>query len=542
MALTTTQCQQFNDFLGRRPFPWDKNLAKDRKPQQYIYLGMYAQEKFPTFAESVRNHEKVYVTRANDPGMWPQFFADPCLGTPCDNTASFIGHGIDQLSYGRYKKDYQSAVFCLDLLNTVEEGVAKMAAIMAGYKDIPEQVAGTFIRQLSLRSAGIASQGGGLWLCGVKDVYGNPTAIDVSDAMFQVSTSSTTNPNAGVQNALFINLNATGGVTALFNAGKISAETTAGLIPAMSQLTMEYLRNHQEDLAAQGYHDKEWLDAGKFSITMDDTTSSRLLQANPELRGLYKAADFAKAGAFYSLGMNTGCGDWLFKRDPEQMRFQFRGDLDGHDLLGNVLSKAIWIEQVQPFQNVGASFGLKPIYDYRWKNAPIALYHCFHREARTIEVGDIENVNPMMKFGLSRSFMGDWKWHSPEYFTAIEPATGTVCAYNNPKRNKGYLLGEYDLGIKVSYPEIERLIFALREPTQYVVRPNTNTPPNSGPQSTTDYQSLLPYNGHCGDPANSQPQLWGQTPFAQALINESAGTTYVGASNFFGYQTGIAPE
>ena len=35
---------------------------------------------------------------------------------------------------------------------------------------------------------------------------------------------------------------------------------------------MEYLANMQEDLAANGYHDRDWLVEGKFSITVDATT------------------------------------------------------------------------------------------------------------------------------------------------------------------------------------------------------------------------------------------------------------------------------
>ena len=489
--------------------------------------------------ETVRLHEKVYVARANDPGMWPQFFADPCLGTPCDNQTSYISHGVDQLAYGRYRKDYQSAVFCLDQLNTIEEAIAKLDAVVEGYKDVPEEVCGGFLRQLAMRSGGLASQGAGLFLCGVQDGYGNPASIDITDSMFAVSTNTTV---AGVANCLFINLNANGQLTTLAAAGAITAATTAGLVPFLSQLTMEYLGNHQEDLAAQGYHDREWMVSGKFSITMDDTTSRRLLVANPELKGLYKAADFAKGGAFYSYGMNAGCGDWLFKRDPEQWRFAFRGDLDGKDLNGNSLSGAVWIQQIQPFVNVAATFGIKPQYSPQWKAAPIRVYHAYNRDAREVYVGDIESVNSDMKFGLARSFMGKWTWKNDAYFTAFDPSSGTVCSFNNPKRNKGYFLGEYDFGVKTVYPEIERWILALGEATPYTRRPNTVTPPQV-PQSTAyqwgGYQSLIAYQQSCGASGNTG-STWGDTPFALAVADEPGiGLNYQGAGNFVGYQTGI---
>lgn len=538
--LSSASCAAFNDFLGRRPFNWDGKIAKDRKPRNYIYTGMYKTETWPSFTGTNHLHEKVYVARANDPGMWPQFFADPCLGTPCDNPTRYIGHGVDQLSYGRFRQDYQTAVFCLDQMNTIEEAVAKLNAIVEGYKDVPEDVCGSFIRQLALRSAGTASQGAGLFLVGIKDNYGNPLSIDMADNMFAVNN--TAGNKAGTNNGLFLNLNANGQLTALAASGKIPAANTANLVTSMSQLTMEYLANHQEDLAGEGYHDKEWAVSGKFSITMDDTTSRRLLVANPELRGLYKASDFEKAGAFYSLGVNAGCGDWLFKRDPQQWRFDFRADLDGFDLNGNVLANAVWIEQIQPYENVAATFGVKPQYSLRWKAAPLRFYHCFHREARTLEVGDITNVNKDMKFGMARSFMGKWDWKSPEYFTAFDPSTGTTCQFNNPKRNKGYFLGEYDFGFKTVYPEIERWFLALGEATPYVNRPNTVTPPTA-PANSQDYQALLAYNGHCGDALNQTPTIWGETPFARAVESDGdpiTGPTLAqqGAANFVGYQVG----
>ena len=531
--LTTGQCMQFNNYLGSRPFPWDKKIAQDRKPHSYIYTGMYATSKWTPFTETVHLHEKIYVARANDPGMWPQFFADPCLGTPCDSQPSFIGHGVDQLAYGRYRKDYQSAVFCLDQLNTVDEGIAKLMAVMKGYKDIPEEVCGGFIRQLAMRTGGLANQGAGLWLVGVQDAQGNPAAIDLNDAMFVVSSNTAVTSTKGP--SLFINLNATGQLTTLATAGKITAATTAGLVPFLSQLTMEYLGNHQEDLAAQGYHDRDWSVDGKFMITMDATTQRRLLVANPELKGLYKAADFTKAGAFYSYGVQAGCGDWLFKNDSEQWRFQFRADLDGKNAVdGTSLAGAVWVQQVFPYENVPATFGIKPQYSAAWKAAPIRIYHCYNRDARELYVGDIESVNSEMKFGLARSFMGKWGWHSPDYFTAYDPATGSVCQFNNVKKNKGFLLGEYDFGFKTVYPEIERWFMALGEPTPYTRRPNTVTPV----QSPSAYQDLIAYNTSCGATGDTG-STWGETAFA-AAVGDVPALSYaqVGGGNFVGYQSG----
>lgn len=539
MALTTAQCKAFNSFLGSRPFNWDKVIATDRKPHEYVYLTMYKTQKWASFTGTNHLHEKVYVARVNDPGLWPQFFADPCLGTPCDKDAIYVGHGVDQLSYGRFRREIRSAVFCLDQLNTIEEAPAKMGAIIQGYGKLPEDMEGNFIRQLAFRQAGTAADGAGLWLVGVQDASGNPVNIDVSDNMFAISSGG----KAGTKNELFINLNANGALTTLANAGKLPSATTAGLVTNLSQITMEYLGNHQEDLAMQGYHDGDADLAGKFTITMDETTSRRLLVANPELRGLYSASDFVKNGAYYSYGMNAGCGDWLFKRDPQQWRFNFRSDLDGFNLDGSALTGAVWIEQIQPYENVAATFGIKPQYSAKWKAAPIRIYHAYNREARTVEVADISSINDEMKFGMARSFTGNMRWMHPSFFRAYDPATGSVCDIENVLDNKGFFLGEYDMGIKTVYPEIERWFLALGEATPYTRRPNTVTPVTA-PASSTDYQNVVGYNGHCGDGVSAP--LWGQTPFGAAVANDGdpiLGPTSAmqGGASFEGYTTGIRP-
>jgi hypothetical protein len=162
-------------------------------------------------------------------------------------------------------------------------------------------------------------------------------------------------------------------------------------------------------------------------------------------------------------------------------------------------ANSVFIEQIWPFVNVAATFGLKPVFSPAWKNAPIRMYHCYNREARSIRVGDIASVNAEMKFGLSRSFMGEWKWYSPDIINYTDPNTGIACSLNNYKKNQGFWSGEYRLGIKTIFPEIERVILGLGQSQPYIRKPNTGVVP-VGPVSNTDYQALLSYAAQCYDP------------------------------------------
>jgi hypothetical protein len=133
--------------------------------------------------------------------------------------------------------------------------------------------------------------------------------------------------------------------------------------------------------------------------------------------------------------------------------------------------------------------------------------------------------------------MGNMTWKHPDYFTAFDPTSGTVCNIENVKDNKGFFLGEYDIGIKTVFPEIERWFLALGEATPYTRRPNTVTPA----LAPSSYQDLVAYNAHCSSPDNDTSYVWGQTSFAEAVAEEVQSYQNIGGGDFVGYQTGIEP-
>ncbi len=495
MALPLSTCQNFVNYLGRRPYNWDRRISKDRKPFQFLYATMYKTSKWPNFTGTTHLWQKVHVARPNDTGLWDQFSTEtPCVGAPCDQTRLGIGYGVTDYRYEKYRRSYMTEPFCLDQLDTVEMAVEKLAAIAKGLKKVPEDIISSFLRTYVLRRAGSPATGAGLFLAGAKNTAGNPLAIAMDDSMFAVSEGQSLVYST---NTLLINLNKNGDLTAQ------SITTTAGLKAAMGKLTMEYLRNAQIPLASNGYNDSDWMPAGKFTITVDPETKADLSNANPALTDMYKSADFQKGGAFYSLGATSGAGDWLFKDDNSQMRFRFRSDLDGKDFSGGSVSGAIWIEQVQQFENVATTYGLMPQLSNEWLVAPIRMYHAHNREAREVFVGDITSVNDEMKFGLSRSLMGDWKWYSPDYFKWTNPCTGQVCEFNNDTKSKGYWLAEFEYGMKSEYPEIERVILGLGEQTPFLRVPTTVTPASA--PIAASYQDVLAYNCACPEDFNYPP-------------------------------------
>lgn len=434
-------CDKFNDYLFRRLENWDKELAKDRYPHNYLYSNMYQTKTWPAFTGHVHKWDRVHVTRANDTGCWEEMDSDSCITNICDPTPKYLGWGSTRDEYVKYHQDYRTPVFCFDQLRHVQEARAQLAAVVEGLQNQPEEIISDFLRILSMRQADY------LHICGSAN-----TKVTVSD------------PDT------------------LFTEGCLNLDLGGvGNLPT-SKLSMEYLDNHIEDLMYNGYHNKEFVPNGKFMITCDIQTQRNLANANPALTGMYQAADFVKGGKFYAYGVMSGVGNWLFHVDKAPLRFNH---------IGGGKLRRIW-----PYENEAATVGKKPVFSDQYKNATYQMYHVYNRAAREVYVGDITSVNNTMKFGLARSLMGKWSWKNPDYFDAWDINTGTVCPHDNVKKNKGFFLGEYEMGVKTIYPEIEMIIIAKREPQGIVNVPRVAADIVMGGTGTA-YQELTPYNTLC---------------------------------------------
>jgi len=431
MALTTGQCNAFNQFLFRRVPDWDKELAKDRFPTSQMYSQFYTTKPWPSFTGTTHTWDKVHVTRPNDDGNWSTMSADPCIGTPCAPDRKYAGWGSTRNTYVKYNRDYQSPVFCFDQLRNIEEAEAQLAAIIDGLKDYPEGIVSDFIRKLVVAQA---------------NVWFSAGAADV-----QVTPAFTADPT-------------------IYSFGSDANLPT-------SKLNMGYLDNHIENLQYAGYFDRMLTPDGTFLITSDIQTHRELTVRNPDLVRMYNGADFKKGGLFFNYGLAMSkVGNWSFKIDPEPLRAQ-------RVSVGN-------LQRIWAYDNVPATVGRKPAFATAYKNAQYQMYHVYNKAAREIFTGETTPVNPQMKFDTSRNLMGKWSWKSPDYFTALDPASGVVCPFNNDKKNMGYFLAEFEYAAKSTYPEIEMVIWAQREPQAIIDTARCAATPASAYQI-----DLYPYNG-----------------------------------------------
>lgn len=435
MPLSTAQCNEFNSFLSHRFIQFDKKIERDRKPISSTYNGMYQSQAWESFTETSHSYDKMHVARPNDDGCWDAVDITNCVGSPCDPGRKSLGWGYTRDSYGKYHRDYMTAPLCFDQMRDTAMAVEQMAKIIEGLKKVPDNIISDFTRLFAVRSS------------------------DYLHIAGSAKLKLTTSPSMFLANCTKIDLGGTGNLPT-------------------SKLTMQYLNYHVLPLQMNGYFDSDFMIDGNFEIMTDMQTWQDNANANPALAPMYVGADFQKGGKYYAYGIMRQIGNWLFRFDETPLRFQH---------IGNGV-----LQRVQPFTNEAATAGLKPVFSDAYLNAQYQISHVYNRAARTAYFGE----TPSMGDGLSfpnRNLNGKWSWKNPDYFNWTDPNTGIVCQYNNDKHNKGYFLGEFEMGFKTVFPEIEMIIIHQIEPANVVNNPRCAA------EASPVTQNLKAYNSFCGD-------------------------------------------
>lgn len=427
-------CSKFSSFLFRRTPNFIKEVVQDMIPRDVVWTSLYENKEWTSFTGTTHTWDRVHVAHANDSGDWETIDAGACAMNICDPSARQIDWGSTRSTFTKLRRAYKTRILCLDQLRNVEEAQEQLDAIWKGLARVPEDVNSNFLRYMA------ALGSNQIYICG----------------------------SAG----------ATVTTTASIFTGGLSRLTLGSTGVPTSKLTMQYLQKQVPSLQYNGYFNGDFTPSGKFQCITDMQTVMELCNANPALAGMYEAADFEKGGKYFQYGAMMGCGNFLFKIDPFPARFY------------PVTGSSGTFRRVFPFENTPATVGLKPTLDPLYEAAPYQLSIIPHRNAREIHVPTIPSIHPQMKFG-SRDLYGKWAWINGDMLTAGDPNTGATCTMDNPRRNKGYFLSDFEAGVKNTRPELECVILHLREPQAVADVPVAVA--QGSWSSTGTYQDLLPY-------------------------------------------------
>lgn len=439
-------CTLFSAYLARRTPNFVKDFVEDLFPRDVPYLSLYQNKSWDSFTGTQHTWDRIHVAMPNDAGDWEPMNADDCAMSICDPEPRQIDWGSVRSTFSKVRRRWKTRILCLDQIRHVEEAEAQIEAIWKGLMKVPEYVIADWLKYQQILGSNV------IYICGT-----NNTTVTTTASLF------------------------TGGLSQI-NLGSSS------LLPT-SKLSMPYLQRQVPPLQYNGYFDGDFTPTGKFQLLTDIQSAYELCNGNPALTAMYDAADFEKGGKFFQYGAMMGCGNFLMKIHPYPPRFY---------TTGNGVLQRVW-----PFQNVPATIGIQPQFDPQYENAPYQISVIPHRLAREIYVGEIPSIHPQLKFG-SRDLFGKWTWINDAYLSAYDPNTGAACNMENPVRNKGYFLADFEAGIRNTRPELECCILHLREPQGIADVPRAAAP-NQWASNVT-YQSLLPYTAFC-DPNGTVEDL-----------------------------------
>lgn len=432
-------CNKFSSYLARRTPNFIKEFVEDLHPRDTIYTSLYEQKTWDSFTGTQHTWDRIHVAMPNDAGDWEQMDAGACAMNICDPSARAIDWGSTRANFFKFRRRWKTRILCLDQIRHVEEAMAQLEAIWRGLTKVPEYVQSEWLK---FQQAVGANQ---LYICGAAN-----TTVPVTNSTF------------------------TGGLQ------QINLGSTANL--PTSKLNLPYLMSQIPPLQYNGYFNSDFTPTGMFQIITDIQTAYEMANGNPALSQMYNAADFEKGGKFYKYGAMMGVGNFLIKIQPYPARFYHAGN--------GILQRA-W-----PFQNQAATVGLKPVLDPQYEAAPYQLSCIPHKLAREIYLGEISQVHPKMNFG-SRDLWGKWKWINDAYLSAYDPNSGAACNMENPVRNKGYFLADFEAGVRNTRPELECVILHQRETANVADLPRAQALPAAWGTNISAYQSLLPYNNFC---------------------------------------------
>jgi hypothetical protein len=423
--------------------------VEDMHPRDFFYTSLYENVSWDSFTGTEHRWDRVHVAMPNDGGDWEQMDAGACNMNICDPQVRQIDWGVERKSFFKFRRSYKTRIICLDQIRHVEEAANQLEAIWKGLAKVPEYIIADWMKFQMVQGANL------IYICDSTVAPFLPTPSTFTSGLNTINLGSSAN------------------------------------LPG-SKLQMPFLMRQVEPLMLQGYFDGSFTPAGTFKVVTDIQSQYELCQGNPALSAMYDAADFEKGGKFYKYGVMAGCGNFLFAIHPYLPRFNH---------VGNGVLQRVW-----PYQNLGTTVGLSPTVDAQYANATYQISGIVHRKARTVYVGEIPSIHPRMQFG-SRDLFGKWSWINDAYLEGFDPNTGVVCKVENPRRNKGYFLADFEAGVQNTRPELEAMILHKREPQGIVNLPRAATDVVWGSAGvmggTGQYQSLLPYNAFC-DPQGEE--------------------------------------
>ena len=433
MANGNISCADFGNWLARRTEHVEEDIIKDITPIGSIN-GMVEVGTFRPFFGTTQTFDKMNRVAVDQSAEWSNVSDANCVGTPCDPHETKLCFGSTRTDYTLQNKSFSTDLVCYDQMLTIDKAKDFWSNAVDQLRDAQQLIIGNRLRTEMFRVADYH------WLAG----GGNASGL--TPFTYRVTS-----------------------------GNHINIAITGGALPT-SKMVVNMLRRRLQTQILNGAIGKAA--AGQppvLEVLTDMDTIWDLIQGDSNLADHWRFEAFdSGAPEFYKFGWAGRVGNFNLKADIHPMRFQrlANGQLN----------------QVFPYANQEASFGIRGIVNQAYIDAPYQALFIWHRRAMRQEVLDATQIHPQMPF-VPRSFGGKWQFVMDNLTcgTAVD-AHGLIIpiAVDNSRRNRGKWIADFKFATKPQYPEFAEVFLHLRENACVVEVP----PCDSGPTYVTqDYSA-----------------------------------------------------
>lgn len=416
-------CQAFADVISRRAEHLDDAIIMSMHPLDSQWVGHVSTGRFK--AEDGIEHtfdrfENVFPQLGN----WADVRAASCVGTPCDKTSTKVGLGFTRDSYKLQEKQYETDLFCWDLILSADRATQQFAHFIRVLRRISTIVWSYRFRTEALRIAKFR------W------VTANNTLVPVTATWDATMTQLTLTPVVAGQSTL-----------------------------PTSQLTARHLQRRvdpQIRSGAEGAAINKSMQPMLELVTVMDTIWN-MVEGDPNLTDHWRFTAFAEAEKFYKYGWTGSVGNFGLRADAFALRFDV--------VSTNPVTGVTVLNVVFPYTNIAATEGIKEDVNGDYDLARVQVDFIWHRRAMTSLVRDAKAINPEMPFA-ARDFAGKWQFVMDNLtcgtFNVTDAVTNQVITVpipvNNERRNKGKFITDFSGAIQAEYPELAEAFISLRGP------------------------------------------------------------------------------
>ena len=431
MANGSIACQDFGNWLARRTEHLEEEILSDITPVSNIN-GTVEIGTFKPFFGTTQTFDKFNRVAVDQSEAWTDVSDANCVGTPCDPHETKLCFGSTRTDYTLQNKSFGTDLVCYDQMLTIDKAKDFWSNAVSQLKDAQQLVIGNRLRTEMFRIAGYH------WLAGGGNASGlTPFTYTVT------------------------------------SGNHINIALSGGTLPS-SKMVVNMLRRRLQTQILNGALGKTPMGQPPVLEVMTDMdTIWDLIQGDSNLSDHWQFTQFdSGAPEFYKYGWAGKVGNFMLKADIHPMRFQ-------------VLANG-QLNQVFPYLNQEASFGIKGDVNPAYIDAPIQALFIWHRRAMRQEVLDATQIHPQMPF-VPRSFGGKWQFVMDNLTCGSTTVNGVVIpiAVDNSRRNKGKFIADFKFATKPQFPEFAEVILHLRENACI-----TEIPPcDSGPAYVTQNYS-----------------------------------------------------